>query len=50
MLDLTVASIPVYFATMAAEHRQLRRRADEQGPGPADYSRRTPATSLAMGV
>jgi sterol desaturase/sphingolipid hydroxylase (fatty acid hydroxylase superfamily) len=50
MLDLTVASIPVYFGTMAAEHRYLRARAAEQGPGPADYTPQDTATSLAMGL
>ncbi len=50
MLDLTVASIPIYFGTMAAEHRHLRRRAAEQGPGPADYTPQDTATSLAMGL
>ncbi len=50
MLDLTVASIPIYFGTMAAEHRHLRRRAAEQGPGPADYTPPDTATSLAMGL
>ena len=50
MLDLTVASIPIYFGTMAAEHRYLRARAAEQGPGPADYTPQDTATSLAMGL
>ena len=50
MLDLTVASIPIYFGTMAAEHRYLRTRAAEQGPSPADYTPEDTATSLAMGL
>lgn len=50
MIDLTVASIPVYFATMGAEYRYLRARAAEQGPSPADYTGKDTATSLAMGV
>ena len=50
MLDLTVASIPVYFGTMAAEHRYLRTRAAEQGPSPADYAPQDTATSLTMGL
>lgn len=50
MLDLTVASIPVYFGTMAAEHRHLRARAAEEGAGPADYAPPDTATSLAMGL
>ena len=50
MLDLTVASIPVYFGTMAAEHRYLRARAAEHGPTAGDYTPADTATSLAMGV
>jgi len=50
MVDLTVASIPIYFGTMAAERRYLRARAAERGPSPADYEPRDTATSLAMGV
>ena len=50
MLDLTVASIPIYFGTMAAEHRHLRAQAAEHGPGPADYTPQDTATSLAMGL
>jgi len=50
MVDLTVASIPVYFATMGAEYRYLRARAAEQGPSPADYEPKDTAASLAMGV
>jgi len=49
-LDLTVASIPIYFGTMAAEQRYLRARAAEQGPSPADYTAKDTATSLTMGV
>ena len=50
MLDLTVASIPIYFGTMAAEHRHLRNRAASEGPTPADYTPQDTATSLAMGL
>jgi sterol desaturase/sphingolipid hydroxylase (fatty acid hydroxylase superfamily) len=50
MVDLTVASIPVYFATMGAEYRYLRARAAEEGPSPADYTPKDTATSLAMGL
>jgi sterol desaturase/sphingolipid hydroxylase (fatty acid hydroxylase superfamily) len=50
MVDLTVASIPIYFATMGAEYRYLRAKAAEEGPGPADYTPEDTATSLAMGV
>lgn len=49
MLDLTVASIPVYVGTMAAEQRYLARRARTEGPSPADYTGPDTATSLAMG-
>lgn len=50
MVDLTVVSIPVYFGTMAAERRYLKRRAATQGPSPADYTNADAATSLLMGV
>ncbi len=50
MLDLTVASIPVYFGTMAAEQRYLAARAAKNGPTPADYTRDDTLTSLAMGI
>ncbi|MDE0805134.1 MAG: sterol desaturase family protein, partial [Acidimicrobiales bacterium] len=50
MLDLTVASIPVYFGTMAAEQRYLAKRAATHGPTPGDYMRDDTITSLAMGV
>lgn len=50
MLDLTVASIPIYLGTMAAEHRHLRKRAASEGPSPADYTPEDTATSLAMGL
>ena len=50
MLDLTVASIPVYFGTMAAEQRYLAKRAAERGPTAGDYTREDTLTSLAMGV
>ncbi len=50
MLDLTVVSIPVYFGTMAAEHRYLKAQAAEHGPSAADYTGPDTATSLAMGL
>ena len=50
MLDLTVASIPIYFGTMAAEQRYLAKRAAEHGPTAGDYTKPDTATSLAMGV
>jgi sterol desaturase/sphingolipid hydroxylase (fatty acid hydroxylase superfamily) len=50
VLDLTVVSIPVYFGTMAAEHRYLKAQAAENGPTRGDYTPADTATSLAMGV
>jgi len=50
MVDLTVVATPGYFATMAAEYRYLRRRAEKRGPTPADYERRDTFASLSMGV
>ena len=50
VLDLTVVSIPVYFGTMAAEHRHLKARAAEQGPTRGDYTPADTATSLTMGL
>ncbi|WP_436793397.1 sterol desaturase family protein [Actinospongicola halichondriae] len=50
MLDLTVASIPIYFGTMAAEQRYLAKRAAVHGPTTGDYTKEDTATSLAMGV
>jgi len=50
MVDLTVASIPIYVGTMAAEAAHLRRRRRTEGPSPADYEPRDTATSLAMGL
>jgi sterol desaturase/sphingolipid hydroxylase (fatty acid hydroxylase superfamily) len=49
-MDATVVATPGYFATMGLEHWWLRRRAERQGPSPADYERRDTVTSLAMGV
>ncbi len=50
VLDLTVASIPIYFGTMAAEQRYLAKRAAERGPTAGDYTKEDTLTSLAMGV
>ena len=50
VLDLTVVSIPVYFGTMAAEHRYLKNRAEQTGPTAGDYTPQDTMTSLAMGV
>jgi len=49
-MDLTKAAIPVYFGTMGAEYLWLRRRAELEGPSPADYERQDTITSLTMGV
>jgi sterol desaturase/sphingolipid hydroxylase (fatty acid hydroxylase superfamily) len=49
--DLTVAAVPGYFATMAAEAAWLKRRAERRGaPAPSDYERRDTVASLTMGV
>ena len=49
-IDPTVAAIPVYFGSMAAEHRYLQRRAATVGPSPADYEPADTRASLTMGV
>jgi sterol desaturase/sphingolipid hydroxylase (fatty acid hydroxylase superfamily) len=49
-VELTVAAVPVYFGSMGAEYRWLRRHAAERGPTPADYERRDTIASLSMGV
>lgn len=49
-MDLSVAVTPLYFASMAAERRQLQRRAIEQGPSSADYDKPDTLASLGMGV
>jgi sterol desaturase/sphingolipid hydroxylase (fatty acid hydroxylase superfamily) len=49
-IDPTVAAIPFYFGSMAAEHRYLQRRAADIGPSAADYEARDTRASLAMGV
>jgi sterol desaturase/sphingolipid hydroxylase (fatty acid hydroxylase superfamily) len=48
--DPTVLAIPFYFGTMEAERRFLRRRAEVEGPSPADYTRDDAVASLTMGV
>src|SRR5687767_2356424 len=48
--DPTVVAIPFYFASMEAERRYLRRRAEEVGPSPADYTKDDTTASLTMGV
>jgi sterol desaturase/sphingolipid hydroxylase (fatty acid hydroxylase superfamily) len=49
-MDLSVAVTPLYFASMAAERKQLQRRAEVLGPTPADYEPNDTRTSLGMGV
>jgi sterol desaturase/sphingolipid hydroxylase (fatty acid hydroxylase superfamily) len=48
--DLTVVAIPFYFGSMEAERRYLQRRAEEVGPGRADYTKDDTVASLTMGV
>jgi sterol desaturase/sphingolipid hydroxylase (fatty acid hydroxylase superfamily) len=48
--DPTVVAIPFYFASMEAERRLLRQRADREGPSAADYTRADTQASLTMGV
>ncbi len=49
-MDLTVTAVPGYFASMGAEYRYLKRRAELNGPSAADYERNDTIASLAMGV
>jgi sterol desaturase/sphingolipid hydroxylase (fatty acid hydroxylase superfamily) len=50
-VDLTVAAVPGYFASMGAEAWYLKRRARKRGAAaPSDYERRDTVASLAMGV
>ena len=48
--DPTVIAIPFYFGSMEAERRYLRRRAEVEGPSPADYTKQDALASLTMGV
>jgi sterol desaturase/sphingolipid hydroxylase (fatty acid hydroxylase superfamily) len=48
--DPTVIAAPLYFATMAAEHLVLRRRAAREGPTAGDYDKRDTIASLTMGT
>ena len=48
-MDLTTVATPLYFGTMAAEHRALKRRAAAGGPTAADYTRPDTLASLSMG-
>jgi len=49
-VDLTVVATPGYFATMGAEYRYLKKRAERQGPSAADYEKNDTIASLTMGV
>ena len=49
-IDLTVAAVPFYFASMGAEHWRLRRRAARGTPSSSDYERNDTLANLAMGV
>ena len=48
--DLTVVAIPFYFGSMEVERRYLKQRAEEVGPGTADYTKDDTVASLTMGV
>lgn len=49
MVDLTVAAVPGFFATMEAERRYLARR-DGDGPSQVTYTEADTRTSLTMGT
>jgi sterol desaturase/sphingolipid hydroxylase (fatty acid hydroxylase superfamily) len=49
-VDLTVAAIPGFFATMGLEHAYLERRAEASGDALRGYERRDTLASLSMGV
>jgi len=49
-VDLTLAAIPGFFSTMAAEYAWLRRHPDEGAYAAGQYERRDTVTSLTMGV
>jgi sterol desaturase/sphingolipid hydroxylase (fatty acid hydroxylase superfamily) len=49
-VDPTVAAIPGYFATMAAEYAWLRRRAPQRGASDVGYEPLDTVASLTMGV
>lgn len=54
MIDLSVAAVPLYVGSMAAERTVQRRRAARLGSahetGPADYTRADTTASLGMGL
>lgn len=49
-MELTVAAIPVYFGSMAAEYAWQRKHATERGERPGDYDWRDTLASLTMGT
>jgi len=49
-VDLTQLATPLYFATMAIEHKVLTRRAAAGGPTAGDYTRPDTLASLTMGT
>ncbi len=50
MVDLTVAAVPFYFASMGAEHWWQQRHRGDGPPSPGDYERNDTLVSLGMGV
>jgi sterol desaturase/sphingolipid hydroxylase (fatty acid hydroxylase superfamily) len=50
VVDLTRLATPLYFGTMAIEHRVLARRAARRGPAAGDYARPDTLASLTMGT
>jgi len=49
-MDLTLAAVPGYFATMGAEYVYLKKQAETREPTAGDYERQDTLASLAMGV
>ncbi|MDD9370171.1 MAG: hypothetical protein PV358_08675, partial [Acidimicrobiales bacterium] len=49
-MDLTQLATPLYFGTMAIEHKVLARRAASRGPTAGDYTRPDTLASLTMGT
>lgn len=48
MVDLTVLATPFYYASMAAEHRWLRRRRDDPAYDAGQFERRDTVANLTM--
>lgn len=49
-MDLTLAAVPGYFATMGAEYMYMKKQAETREPTAGDYERQDTIASLAMGV